>query len=169
VVTLAPRGAPYENRRQHCRTRGEKGCKRQRQEQRKDRNHPTHNGVPGSGKRGRIENLKPWPKGVSDNPSGRAKHDIAAEIARAVFEHNAEALYYAYSKAALKGNAYAFKELADRAYGKLKERHEVEVGPYREMTEEQLLQRIKQLEQQELGITREAPALLPPIDDLKPN
>jgi hypothetical protein len=108
-----------------------------------------------------------WQPGKSANPGGRPKRDLAAEIARAVFEQNAEALYKAYTKAALKGNAYAFKELADRAYGKLKERHEVEVGPYREATDEQIQQRIRELERQ-LGIERAAPAL-PPAPDTKPN
>jgi hypothetical protein len=108
-----------------------------------------------------------WKPGQCPNPGGRPKHDLAAEIARAVFERNAEALYKAYTKAALKGNAYAFKELADRGFGKLKERHEVEVGPYRDATEEQIRQRIAQLERQ-LGIERAAPALPPPADS-KPN
>jgi hypothetical protein len=107
-----------------------------------------------------------WKPGYCPNPGGRPKHDVAAEIARAVFTNNAEALYKAYLKAALKGNAYAFKELADRAFGKLKERHEVEVGPYRDMTEAEVLERIHQLEQK-LGYT---PQILPPVsDDPKPN
>lgn len=42
-----------------------------------------------------------------------------------------------------KGNAYAFAVLSDRAFGKLKERHEVEVGPYREMTDDELRERIR--------------------------
>jgi hypothetical protein len=108
-----------------------------------------------------------WQPGKSANPGGRPKHDLAAEIARAVFERNAEALYKAYTKAALKGNAYAFKELADRAFGKLKERHEVEVSQYRELTDEQLLERVHQLEA-ELGIQRAVPEILPPADP-KPN
>ena len=40
---------------------------------------------------GCIQNLKPWPKGVSGNPAGRPKNDISVEIARAVFENNPEA------------------------------------------------------------------------------
>lgn len=48
--------------------------------------------------RGDASRLAPWrwSKGVSGNPSG-AKHDLAREIARAVFEQNAEALYMAYA------------------------------------------------------------------------
>ena len=68
---------------------------------------------------GRIENLKPWPRGVSGNPSGRPRHDISAEIARAVFEQNPEAIYRAMLKALKKGNARTFAILAERAYGKV--------------------------------------------------
>ena len=34
-----------------------------------------------------------WKPGQSGNPSGARKHDLAREIAAAVFERNAEALY----------------------------------------------------------------------------
>jgi hypothetical protein len=98
-------------------------------------------------KRGDASRIAPWrwQKGVSPNPGGRPKHDIAKEIAVAVFENNREALYVAYTKAALKGNAYAFKELADRAFGKLKERHEIEVDrPHRNLTVDELRERITQ-------------------------
>jgi hypothetical protein len=47
---------------------------------------------------GRSQNLKPWPKGVSGNPKGRPKCDISAELARAVFENNAEAIYEAMAR-----------------------------------------------------------------------
>src|SRR5215472_9122032 len=60
-----------------------------------------------------------WPAGKSANPGGRPRNDIAKEIAVAIFANNTEALYKAYRKALLKGNAYALKELADRAFGKL--------------------------------------------------
>jgi hypothetical protein len=46
-----------------------------------------------------------------------------------------EALHNAFAAAALKGNAYAFQQLADGAYGKLKERVEYEVSKYREVSE----------------------------------
>jgi hypothetical protein len=131
---------------------------------RKPGNRPAHNSDSVSSSRAaRIARLAPfrWQPGQSANPGGRPRHDVAAEIARAVFTNNAEALYKAYLKAALKGNAYAFKELADRAFGKLKERHEVEIGPYREMTEEALQQRVRELEQK-LGY---APQILPPVSD----
>jgi hypothetical protein len=69
---------------------------------------------------GRIQNLKPWPKGVSGNPAGRPKGDISVEIARAVFENNPEAIYQGMVRRLKKGDARVFKVLADRAYGKAK-------------------------------------------------
>jgi hypothetical protein len=74
---------------------------------------------------GRVQNLKPFPKGVSGNPGGRPKNDLAKQIAQAVFEQNEEAIYIAMTKALLKGNAYTFKELAERAFGKLTNRMEI--------------------------------------------
>lgn len=86
-----------------------------------------------------------------------------------MFERNAQALYKVYTKGALKGNAYAFKELADRAFGKLEERHEFEMHPYSELNEQQMLKRIAELERQ-LGMKSVAPQLLPaPAGEVKPN
>ena len=87
------------------------------------------------------------------------KNDVAREIARAIFENNAEALYKAYCKAALKGNAYAFKELSDRAYGKIKESMELsgpDGGPIdlRNLTDQDLDQQIAELERK-LGLVHE--------------
>src|SRR6516162_5627557 len=80
--------------------------------ERKGGNRSAHNSVSvrSHSKAARIARLAPvrWQPGKSANPGGRPKRDLAAEIARAVFERNAEALYKAYTKAALKGNAYAF-------------------------------------------------------------
>jgi hypothetical protein len=119
-----------------------------------------------SGKRYAKEqasHLKPFQPGCPSH-GGRLKHDVAREIARAIFENNTEALYLAYGKAALKGNAYAFTVLADRAYGKLKERHEYELSEYREVSEKALIERIHQLEQT-LGLAR----ISLPIGDLGHN
>lgn len=63
---------------------------------------------------------KPWPKGVSANPGGRRK-DIASEIARIIFEQNYKTIYEGLASKLIEGNAYTFKELAERAFGKLKE------------------------------------------------
>jgi hypothetical protein len=68
--------------------------------------------------------IKPFPKGVSGNPGGKPQYDVAAEIARAILTENKEAAYAGLAKALCKGNAYVFKELAERGYGKLKETKE---------------------------------------------
>ena len=69
-----------------------------------------------------LANLRPFKPGQSGNPGGRPKHDVAAEIARAIFEGNREQAYAGLGKALIGGNAYVFKELADRAYGKMTEK-----------------------------------------------
>jgi len=86
---------------------------------------PWRKGVSGNPS-GRTENLRPpWPKGVSGNPGGRPKRDAAAEIAQAVFEKNPKAIYAAMLKVLKRGNPRAFAVLADRAFGKLKEQVEM--------------------------------------------
>lgn len=67
---------------------------------------------------GRGGNLKPWKPGQSGNPGGRPKRDLAAEIARAIFEQDSEAITRAFAAELKKGNAKVFAALADRAYGK---------------------------------------------------
>ena len=109
-----------------------------------------------------------WQPGKSANPGGRPKHDLAKEIAEAVFLNNPEMIYRAYCKMLRKGSAYAFQVLADRAFGKLKESIQHEISPYREMSEEDLLDRIAELER-ELGIPSSAPKVLPPVSEAKPN
>ena len=100
-----------------------------------------------TGRKPRCEATCRRPKSLPpESRSRRPKHDVAEELARAVFENNREALYHAYVRAALKGNGYVFKELADRGYGRLKERIEHEVRPYGEATDEELQERIQQLE-----------------------
>lgn len=79
------------------------------------------------GNKNSLKGLKPWPKGVSGNPSGLPGCDMGAVIARHVLEQNKEAIYAGLSKVAAQGNAYAFKELCERGYGKLTERREVSV------------------------------------------
>lgn len=71
-----------------------------------------------------LKNLIPYVKGQSGNPGGRPKNDVAAEIARAIFENDSEAIYRAFAKGLRSGNAYAFSVLADRGFGKLKEKVE---------------------------------------------
>ena len=66
----------------------------------------------------RNENLKPWKPGQSGNPGGRPKRDLAAEIARAIFEQDSEVIARAFAAELKKGNSKVFTALADRAYGK---------------------------------------------------
>lgn len=99
-----------------------------------------------------------WKPGQSGNPLGnpylrKDKQDVAKEIARAVFENNREALYTAFANAALKGNAYAFQQLADRAYGKLKEKVELEVTELHDVPTRTLEQQLADLEAR-LGYSR---------------
>jgi hypothetical protein len=99
---------------------------------------------------GRIQNLKPWPKGVSGNPGGRPKRDLSSEIARAVFENNPEAIYRAMARALLRGKPETFKVLADRAYGKVKQQLELN-DPYQDFDDAQLEEQIQQI-QKKLGL-----------------
>jgi hypothetical protein len=106
-----------------------------------------------------------WQPGKSANPGGVPKHDVAKEIAKAIFENNPDMVYKAFAKAIAKGNAYAFQVLVDRGYGKLKETIHAEVSPFREYTDEELKKRLHELEQQ-LGYVK----VLPSADDApKPN
>jgi hypothetical protein len=92
-----------------------------------------------------LKNLvAPWQPGKSGNPGGKPKHDIAKEIAQAVFSENREAIYKAMSKALLKGNAYVFKEIAERGFGKLTETKQI-THAYQDVTDSDIDQRIAAL------------------------
>jgi hypothetical protein len=105
--------------------------------------------MPGVGK---VENLKPFKKGQSGNPSGRPKGSknistILTEMLRKIFPEaeidlglvdnallsqivgkrkltNADAIAARMIFEALKGEAWAAKELLDRTEGKVTEKHE---------------------------------------------
>jgi hypothetical protein len=117
-------------------------------------------------RRGDASRIAAWrfQPGKSGNPGGVPKHDIAKEIAQAIFLNNPEMIYKAYTKMLRRGNAYAFQVLSDRAFGKLKETVHAEISPYREYTDEELQKRLRELEQQ-LGYVK----VLPPSDAPKPN
>lgn len=98
---------------------------------------------------GKATQIKP---GEIRNPGGRPKRDIAADIARAVFETSEPEAIAAFRAALLKGNAYTFKELAERAFGKLQEKKEV-THVYQEVPDADLSKRIADLER-DLGYAR---------------
>lgn len=75
-----------------------------------------------------LKNLKPYVPGVSGNPSGKPGYDVAAALARAVIEGAQVDAYQGLARALAGGNAYVFKELADRGYGPMKQRVEVTTG-----------------------------------------
>jgi hypothetical protein len=108
------------------------------------------------GKRGKSENslrnLKPYIPGVSGNPSGKPGYDVAAVLARAVIEGCTPEAYKGLAKALSKGNAYVFKELAERGYGKLKEIQQV-THVYEEVKDADLNTRIADIER-DLGLAR---------------
>lgn len=70
------------------------------------------------------KNLSPWPKGTSGNPGGIPGTDVAAMIARRAFEEDPDGVLDGFKEQLAKGNAYAFSVLADRGYGKMKEKIE---------------------------------------------
>jgi len=68
---------------------------------------------------------QPWPKGVSGNPSGLPGTDLAAVAARRFFEKHPQGITASMKKDLQGLNAYGFSVLADRGYGKLKEKVEL--------------------------------------------
>lgn len=54
--------------------------------------------------------------------------------------------------------------LSDRAFGKVKQTHAIEHSPYKDLSNEELEAKIKQIEK-ELGYVKAEPQLLPPADD----
>jgi hypothetical protein len=112
-------------------------------------------------------NLKPWPRGVSGNPAGKngwsERNDLAAEIARAIFEQDGEAIFEAFRKV-LQGSPYAYQVWSDRAYGKMKETIAHEHSPYRDVSDEDIEKRIAELKAK-LGVVDATPQILPPAKD----
>ena len=103
-----------------------------------------------------------WKKGQSGNPGGRPKRDFAAEFARKILEANGdEALLNKYAngfaKQLCRGNAYTFKELAERGFGKLIEKRITADGgnvDFAEADESDINKRIADLER-DLGLVRQ--------------
>ncbi len=105
---------------------------------------------------GRIENLKPWPKGVSGNSGGRPKKKlITAELERLLEEEMpdsggktwAAAIAESLLRQALKGDVKAISELANRVEGKAIQAVNLDVNSSNicNMTEEELGLRMNEL------------------------
>jgi hypothetical protein len=88
--------------------------------------------------------IAPFLPGVSGNPGGKPRTDVAAALARAVIEGCEGSAYMGLAKALCKGNAYVFKELAERGYGKLKEIKEV-THRYEDVPDPDLDKRLSEL------------------------
>jgi hypothetical protein len=118
---------------------------------------------------GRIENLRPWPRGVSDNPGGRPrKRPISDEIERLLQGEapNASGKTYATALAevllnqALKGDLRAIAEVANRVEGKPLQAVDLDVSPHQDLeslTDDEIEARIEEIKR-ELGWPSESPA-----------
>jgi hypothetical protein len=142
----------------------------ERKKDEKDNVFCAHNSTPVSTKKPRdgTKRLKPFrfQPGVSGNPGGRPKTDVASEIAQALFTNNPELIYEAFLKVLRKGSPYGFQVLADRAFGRLKETHAIEHSPYKDVSDEDLRKSIEELKRK-LGWPGSEPQILPPADDSK--
>ena len=112
-----------------------------------------NSGQNSEGAHGRIENLKPWPKGVSGNPSGRPRKTPLTDACREVLAEPipddprgrtyAQGIAETLAHKALTGDIRAAQEIADRAEGKPRQRLEIENSNLRQafdrMTDEELL------------------------------
>lgn len=93
--------------------------------------------------------VAPWTPENKPKSPGRPR-DEAAEISRAAFANNRQAIYDAVAKQLLSGNPYAYSVHSDRGYGKLKEIKEV-THIHGEVADADLNDRIAQLER-DLGL-----------------
>ena len=72
-----------------------------------------------------VNNLKPYVPGISGNPGGLPGYDVAAALARAAIEGFQKEAYEGFGKQLAAGNAYCFKELAERGYGPKPQQHQI--------------------------------------------
>ena len=88
------------------------------------------------GRRRSLANLKPWPKGVSGNPSGKKPARTLSEAYRAVLSQPlpndpsktyADKIAEVIAKEAITGNIIAAKEIADRTEGRPRQAIDISV------------------------------------------
>ena len=109
---------------------------------------------------GNVQNLKPWPKGVSGNPGGRPKQKlISAELERLLQQQApgasgqtwASVIAESLLKQAAKGNVRAIAELANRLEGTPRQSVDVAISPseyIQSLSDEELAQRIAELSEE---------------------
>jgi hypothetical protein len=109
---------------------------------------------------GSVHNLRPWPKGVSGNPGGRPrKRLISDELERLLQQEAPSAAGKTWAAAiaevllaqALNGDVRAIAEVANRVEGKPLQAMDLHLDPSNDiqnLTEEELNQRIAELERQ---------------------
>lgn len=105
-----------------------------------------------SGKTPKVQNprslanlVAPWTSETAPRNGGRPKKDFSQDIARKAFENNQEEIYKSYVELLLKGSAFGFQVLAERAYGKLKETRDTG-AEFNEVLDSDLAERVEQLE-----------------------
>jgi hypothetical protein len=91
---------------------------------------------------------------------------MSAIIARAILEENQEAIYEGLATALIKGNAYVYKELSDRAYGKVNTPVTVEAG---EQLASILVEGRQRAAASRGNTALAAPAALPPAVEIIPS
>lgn len=107
---------------------------------------------------GRVQNLTPWPRGVSGNPGGRPKRDSITAALRDQLEVQntdfngsvADAIAATLIRLALRGDVRAIREIADRTEGRPRQQLQIDAsatashdgGPFdfSRFTDEQLKQ-----------------------------
>lgn len=97
--------------------------------------------------------VAPWTSETAPRNGGRPKKDISQDIARQAFENNKENIYKSYVELLLKGSAFGFQVLAERAYGKLKETRDTG-SEFNEVSDADLNKRIAELER-DLGLAKQ--------------
>jgi hypothetical protein len=87
------------------------------------------------GKRGNIANLRPFPKGVSGNPSGRPKKlPLTESYERLLTPTQANRLARKAIEQAAKGSLGHLVEITDRVEGRVAQKHEVSGVVVHELT-----------------------------------